>query len=680
MSDTDLEQKSVSYDDAVDGTMVAEDLPIYVESTSEPYDPGAMSTYSESQTTSQHEANATTEQETEIDDPEGARNIVDPDVDTRPASVIEAIAAMRRSIIMPDIDPETRANQEVIHTRYGSCDIHQCGRVYLIVERRNCCDRLQDFVRSPKCPSVSGVVALFLGCVVLLLYAAAIHGVEVDIRQRMILRPNDSVWENPNGDIILRVFYFNVTNWMDVFQHDARPIMEEIGPFVYKGTETRHGLKWATKNESVCYADTFVYQFDRNLSVASEGVDILTVDLEALPRGQTNVSTRSTLGTRTVHTLMNDVVRRYSIEELETEFNIFSSLDYYPMDVDNQTVNIKNGSETFRLCVESGSTNLSRFNNIYSWNNKENLDYWSTKEANQIYGRDGTSFLPFVSSSSRLVIFDPRMYRKFFLEYKEVTSSYGIDIHRYIIPDSEFSNDTQHAYSNDTVEGDFENQTAHFLGLQQAADGNSADESARTVAELREDEPLTRSNGNGYCTPDCVPSGLYSIRTVKDNQPLFLSLPHFLGADPYYTNQTLGMKPDESKHRPGFDVHPLTGRVFRQLRRHQLVVLIDLIDTKYYIPTYWIEYDLTASKEIIDEAYWFSFKYYALHVLMYFLLAIAGLCLIHVIMAAAKKCCTLDCCQSRYQDLRPRAPCCCHCCTPFYRRFTYFMFRIGADD
>ena len=56
--------------------------------------------------------------------------------------------------------------------------------------------------------------------------------------------------------------------------------------------------------------------------------------------------------------------------------------------------------------------------------------------------------------------------------------------------------------------------------------------------------------------------------------PIYVSMPHFLGADPYYFDLVHGLRPDRSKHQPYFHLHQLTGVCLSASRRYQLVLQV----------------------------------------------------------------------------------------------------------
>ncbi|XP_063920980.1 protein peste-like, partial [Zophobas morio] len=60
-----------------------------------------------------------------------------------------------------------------------------------------------------------------------------------------------------------------------------------------------------------------------------------------------------------------------------------------------------------------------------------------------------------------------------------------------------------------------------------------------------------------YCKGKCVPSGAANFSDTKYGIPVFISMPHFLKADPYYLSLIDGLKPDANIHQSAMTVEPV---------------------------------------------------------------------------------------------------------------------------
>jgi len=55
----------------------------------------------------------------------------------------------------------------------------------------------------------------------------------------------------------------------------------------------------------------------------------------------------------------------------------------------------------------------------------------------------------------------------------------------------------------------------------------------------------------------CVASGVWDLRSCKENVPVFTSLPHLYLADPTYHQDINGMRPDPEKHKISIELEPV---------------------------------------------------------------------------------------------------------------------------
>jgi len=60
------------------------------------------------------------------------------------------------------------------------------------------------------------------------------------------------------------------------------------------------------------------------------------------------------------------------------------------------------------------------------------------------------------------------------------------------------------------------------------------------------------------CGGQCVPLGALNVTACRHGAPAFVSYPHYLDADPYYTRSVRGMKPDPNQHRFYITLEPVS--------------------------------------------------------------------------------------------------------------------------
>lgn len=76
------------------------------------------------------------------------------------------------------------------------------------------------------------------------------------------------------------------------------------------------------------------------------------------------------------------------------------------------------------------------------------------------------------------------------------------------------------------------------------------------------------------CGGQCVPQGALNVTACRHGAPAFVSYPHYLDADPYYTRSVRGMKPDPNHHRFFITLEPVS-----DLQSMHYVGLLQLMST-----------------------------------------------------------------------------------------------------
>lgn len=52
-----------------------------------------------------------------------------------------------------------------------------------------------------------------------------------------------------------------------------------------------------------------------------------------------------------------------------------------------------------------------------------------------------------------------------------------------------------------------------------------------------------------FCNGECFPVGVVNASSCRYGAPAFVSYPHYLMADPYYSSLIEGMQPEKEKHQ-----------------------------------------------------------------------------------------------------------------------------------
>lgn len=86
--------------------------------------------------------------------------------------------------------------------------------------------------------------------------------------------------------------------------------------------------------------------------------------------------------------------------------------------------------------------------------------------------------------------------------------------------------------------------------------------------------PATPAAGHTNKVRQEWPAGVFTLGPCKFNAPIYMSMPHFLDADPYFAGQVDGLAPDPLRHEFFVDLEPRTGSPVTLAARVQLNVAI----------------------------------------------------------------------------------------------------------
>ena len=97
------------------------------------------------------------------------------------------------------------------------------------------------------------------------LFRSFVHNL---IMSEIPLLPNSKVtkaWINPPVKPLLRLYFFNTTN-PSVFLRGEKPILSEVGPYVYEERWSKEGVEWSQDEMKVKYKLKKIFIFRQDLS------------------------------------------------------------------------------------------------------------------------------------------------------------------------------------------------------------------------------------------------------------------------------------------------------------------------------------------------------------------------------------------------------------------------------
>lgn len=535
-----------------------------------------------------------------------------------------------------NVDIDTASLSRAGDTDFGSA--HRGGSIRDLCcwfcNRYETCSRCCQWARCSRIVTATRTlfaVSVIAAASVLLCVAHFVVSPYVDhkIKKALVLRPGFEEWQRPRASIVADFYLFNVSNPEQFMENGQIPVLKQFGPYSFRVGVEKINISW-NDNGTVSYRELYTFRFDQNKSSGSQNDHITTANFPLLIiddyMGPSSVFINSFLSKKA-----SRLVESHSIQELIWGYHSpvfdevkkivsWAPLRYFHLAEDlpstMEALSKDNSSVSRMYNVYTGADNFSQLNDVYSWDYHRKLPFWTTEEANEIKGTDGSAFKPFLKKDSKVSVFLAQLFRSFQLEYQKSHSLRGLEAFRFIVPDSQFFNsslptDSQLSRAKraqaPSVVPSKHAVNAPVASMVPTPFGDpSAENKKKSIKEADNFEVVSDSldkvgdHKSGFCVPECVPNGVYSIEPCTA-APLYISLPHFLGADPFYLSQVSGLEPQEDKHRPIFDVDSLTGVLISTKRRYQLNVRVNAGKSEdTFLPVLWVDLQANLDRQIIE--------------------------------------------------------------------------------
>ncbi|XP_018408784.1 PREDICTED: lysosome membrane protein 2 [Nanorana parkeri] len=388
-------------------------------------------------------------------------------------------------------------------------------------------------------------LSLLITSIVLLVVHTFMEMVETEVKKVTVLKNGTeayNAWVDPPPPIYMKFYFFNVTNPLEVLDGE-KPVVDEIGPYVYREYRPKENIEFLENGTEVSAVTPKTYVFEADLSKGNPMTDFVrTVNipvvtllekvlkskiagiLRPIIEAALKTYNEGMFTTRTVH----EMLWGYKDPLLTLVHKVDSSVDemfglFYNMNTTND------GTYVFL----SGSKEYKDFTQIVEWNGKRNLSWWTSDRCNMINGTDGTSFHPLINKDDIIYMFSSDLCRSLYAVYNSTKTVKEIAAFRFIPPAKVFANVT------------------------------------------------INPDNAGFCVPagNCLPSGLLNVSECKQGAPIILSSPHFYQADESIVKSIEGISPNQDDHETFMDINPLTGILLRAAKRMQVNVHVRQIPT-----------------------------------------------------------------------------------------------------
>uniref|UniRef100_A0A1L8DJS2 Sensory neuron membrane protein 2 n=1 Tax=Nyssomyia neivai TaxID=330878 RepID=A0A1L8DJS2_9DIPT len=403
--------------------------------------------------------------------------------------------------------------------------------------------------------------------------------------------------------LLFKVYIFNVTNPDEVINNQALPVVEEIGPYIYRQYRRKPHVEFMNDNEEIQFLQESEFVYDHRLSAPLSQDDPLFVI--SLHINSVLMEVESTMEiflqpiNDALHYIFGDnpsMIMRTTPRSLLFEGIEFCWPGRHPLadvvcnivkeQITDAMIVLPDGTLSFAMFRHKNMTNNGLFRvhsgrveprdvqQIITWENKIALDVWpnnadgTTSVCNEIRGSDGAAFRPLQETGESAFIFNTDICQTVRLEYDGQGEYEGIPAFKYTASPS-FIAQIGPEYNNSCF------CINHIPG------------------------GIVQENG-------CLYPGAMDLSTCQ-GAPLLLTKPHLLGAD-HYQAFVHGLSPDPEKHDIIVLVEPNTGsplmaasRVqFNQFLRPVQHVEITQNLGHSIVPILWIEEGIELNDELVD--------------------------------------------------------------------------------
>ncbi|XP_028159774.1 protein croquemort-like [Ostrinia furnacalis] len=420
--------------------------------------------------------------------------------------------------------------------------------------------------------------------------------------QRMMILSEDSmsfsIWRETPIPMFLECFLFNITNVDDILAGKNVTLqVAEMGPYVFRETHLKTNLSW-NDNSTITFFNERWWHFVPEMSNGSLSDNITTINPVIATVAYT-LRHRNALLNMFVDGFLRLYHRNLFLTANASAW-LFDGIDDPVIDIAEQFPNLpinipfdkfgwfytRNGSIDYdgAFNMHTGASDFSQLGNIMEWRHSNRTTFRG--ECGKVQGSTGELWAPELGQPE-VYIFASDICTYMILSKDKEVRVQGIDGVQYAANDSVFDNGYRYPHM--------------ACYCDEVRDGN------------------------------CLPPGALNVSECRYGAPAFVSLPHFLNADPYYPSKIEGLNPT-SEHNFRLSLEMFTGMplaVAAQLQVNMLVRHVGgislnnvLPDPDTLVPMFWFRQELQTTPEYAAQArlalrlrYWVPYGLIALTVI-----------------------------------------------------------------
>ncbi|KAL3269263.1 hypothetical protein HHI36_008342 [Cryptolaemus montrouzieri] len=312
-------------------------------------------------------------------------------------------------------------------------------------------------------------------------------------------------WIESSPAMTFDIYFFNWSNPHDFSDESKKPSFSEIGPFRFNVRIEKVNVTYNNQNETMSYTRRKWYKFVREESAQDLdfNVTILNQLSAAIAYKARNMNFFKKKGSSMFISSVSNIHLTKRVGELLFEGFPDKTLDIFRM------LDMKDVPEKFGYFYKKNGSNEGTFNigtgrgqfalgTLYSWNGQNSSKYYG-ETCREISGASMDFYTDNIIEK-KVEIFHPELCRKIPLDYAGKSTVHGIEGQKFEVDDS-------------------------FLDNGTIIPGNEC-----------------------FCADQCIRYGAVPAAVCKKKTNNYITLPHFLKADPFYASRVEGMKPNAKEH------------------------------------------------------------------------------------------------------------------------------------
>ncbi|XP_054718007.1 protein croquemort-like [Uloborus diversus] len=417
-------------------------------------------------------------------------------------------------------------------------------------------------------------VGLILALMGLLSFVLFPRILQWQVEENLVLSPEAEpyeYWKVIPVPIYARFYFFNITNTKDILEHNAKPHVQELGPYTFRETREKVNITWHD-NGTVSYQQVKRWFFEHELTTGSLEDVVTTVNVPLVTSVNQGMLSGDDFLLNAINAVLESTNSLVFVEKSVNsllfegyEEKIYETVQEMGIPVPYDRFGwfySKNNSDDGLYTIFTGKNEVGKYGYVDKWNGKS-LVAGRHYPCNIIDGTAGDMWPPFRNDKEqKLHLFAADICSTLHLSYLSEVLVNDIELYRYWLDETAFDN------------GKYE----------------KANEC--------------------QCKDFCKPPGALDIEECQHGAPAIVSFPHFLYADPQYLEKIDGLKPDPEKHKFIIDLEPKLGipvNVNAQLQINVAIPRCDGIhalefqnETIYY-PIIWFSESASISLETAEK-------------------------------------------------------------------------------